>query len=226
MLEKLTTKCWECDKPITRSTYDKDPGRYLRYYCEECGAKALAKQEQDNETYRLLGIDRSIERAIEMIEKNKINPIVYREYLREIREMMVKKEVRFDSSHEIVVACELMKNKIPVDFGFTIKRYRPDFTLHSLKIILEVDGINHAMKVERDKRRDEEIIAELGSEWEIVHFPTVFVEKHLDKMAYGVQNAADKQRMTRLKYGLSRKNEFTDGLKEYNSKMLKEYANK
>ena len=222
----MKTKCWECDRLITRSTYDKDPGKHLRYYCEECGARALVRQEQDNETYRLIGIDRSIERAIETIEKNRINPIVYRGYLREIKEMMVNKEVRFDSSHEIVVACELMKNKVPVDFGFTVKRYRPDFTLHSLKIVLEIDGINHAVKVERDKRRDEEILAELGSTWEIVHYPTLFVEKHLNKLVYGVQNAAAKQRMVRMKYGLSKKNEFTDGLKEYNSKIFKEHANR
>lgn len=214
---EVNITCWQCGDSLKRKFYDQSSAKHLRFFCEKCAAVEVQKKEQDDKEYHRINVSRKIDRAIEIIEGNKINPLAYKKYLEEIEEMMLEKMIQIDSSHEVVVACELSYRHVPFEFNAKVKRYRLDFKLNSEKIVLEIDGISHANKVKSDKWRDEEIISTLGKDWEIVHFPTLFVEKHLNKMMYGVSNTASKQRAIRVKHGLSAKNDFTDSIKSRNS---------
>jgi hypothetical protein len=72
--------------------------------------------------------------------------------------------------------------------------------------------------------RDTNILAVMGPAWEVVHYPVVFVDKHLVKLVQGVKNLARKQREIRSQYGLGKKIDFMDELKKTQSKLLKEKA--
>lgn len=222
MEKTVTLECWECGKKNVYSNPFCDTTYRPRWYCPECGARMLKERAEEDELFKIICTNRMFERAIDIIEKNKIDPLQYKKHLDMFKSMAINGATTFDSSHEIAVACEFADKHITADHGFKIGKYRPDFTLHMLKIILEIDGIHHANKVEQDALRDDAMLAIMGPEWEVVHYPDTFVEKHLGQMIVGVKNVAKKQREIRAKYGLAKKNEFTDSLKQTQSRLLKQ----
>lgn len=78
-------------------------------------------------------------------------------FARSMRNESTKAEVR--------IWCELLRTKKMMGYGFLrqrpVGRFIADFMCKELKLIIEVDGITHEGREEKDAQRDKEL-AELG----------------------------------------------------------------
>lgn len=87
----------------------------------------------------------------------------------------------YGSMPEVVVAIELLRLGHKVIPQQKVGKYRVDFALPNLKMIIEVDGeIYHRNKFKGD--REAIIQFTLGLEWKIVHVPAELISKDIRKL--------------------------------------------
>lgn len=170
-----TTICWRCGKEIEYNPLGK------RTYCLEC--EKLAVEERDRLTNQYLKCKTMImyENALDKMEEQKINMHYYYEACQVIKEKALNDYKSFDSAVEMMTCIELINNKIRVKTQVEFDKYKVDFMLPDLKIILEIDGYwhNNSKKMLQDAKRDVEILNQLGSEWELIRLKTTQIEKRL-----------------------------------------------
>ncbi len=170
-----TTLCWLCGKEIP---YNEEGNRA---YCDDCGRKVEEENKITYEEYLKLSALVRYEKALKTMEQQKINMHYYYEACQVVKERLLKDYNSFESSHEIMVAIELINNEIKIIPQKKINQYTADFMLPDLKIILEIDGYwhNNSKTLLRDAKRDVDIIDELGAGWEVIRVKTTTIEKRL-----------------------------------------------
>ncbi len=110
----------------------------------------------------------------------------------------------FDSTEEIITAIELEKNNInyrhQVKFG---TRYKVDFILDDEKVLLEVDGkLYHTKdKLIRENLRDNLILLNLGTDWEVVRITDDLINQNIKKLIPAVRKLKEKRKLLREEYG-------------------------
>ena len=176
------------------------PGRGIIYYpkCHLCGAEVSAKSYNERRQYvcnRCKGITKELKdeervykkeirfaRALDRLE-NMVGDLTPYERAINLVKANLHRPGYFASTEEILMAFELIKNNIQVIHNQKIKRYRADFVLPDLKIVLEVDGekYHNSSTREREGIRDGEIILMLGLDWRIVRVPTAYINKDVRK---------------------------------------------
>jgi len=168
-------KCHICGIEVPNWNYKHD----VKYTCKECKIKIyLSDREAKTENNTDLK-KKKIENAINRI--GKVTNIS--EYRRAI-EVITDKLHRpgwFESTEEIMVAIELVKNKIKARHQVKFGRYRADFVLPEEKIILEIDGIlfHTERTMEKEILRDNLMLLSVGVEWEVIRITDKLVNENI-----------------------------------------------
>lgn len=199
--------CWICGKPATKSF---GPGRkaeparlHKRSYCDKCFDEERDRINRELEEYIKLRKDLMYERAVRLLESQEYGITRIKDLLKEMREFVIENPDKFDSSHEVVAAIVLVDNNYKVKAHYRILNYEVDFLIPELKCVLEIDGNLHDRKLYHDNKRDIEIRAELGSDWEIVRIGTNYIEQNAKMLPDAIIAVRDeKQKIRRSNYGV------------------------
>lgn len=167
-------KCHKCGREMKTKRYN----RFTAYTCPVC--KETEKEIQDEE--RVYKKEIRFARALDRLEKMVKNLTPYERAINIIKANLYRKGW-FASTEEIIIAIELIKNGIKVIHNQKLKKYRADFVLPDLKIVLEVDGEKYHNSDTKSCEgiRDGEIILMLGLDWRIVRIPTSYINKDVRK---------------------------------------------
>lgn len=217
----MIIKCWKCGKQIeynlegAKLTYhfqrtctvkDKKKAEppetvWKRLYCDECMDEVKKEVELDKQQYIYYKNRVSFERAISIMEKQKLDFYEYEEAIKVVEEYAAENPEKFDSAHEIIAAIVLISNRIQTKIQHKIERYRVDFYLPDMKCILEIDGEQHDNKknIMHDSRRDVKIREILGDDWEIVRIPTKHIETRCDLLVDAIEVMIAEKKKIRTK---------------------------
>lgn len=155
-------KCNSCGCEVISSRYER--GKVI--ICNSCkeNSKNIIRMARKNNMMELAA--NKIRKMTKYIPDNELE--MYEEAIA-VMENDIFNKYKFDSSEEVLVAIELIKNNIPFKHHEKIAGYEVDFFLPDEKIILEIDGIiYHNMRVDMDKIRDDNIIGFLGQDYRVV----------------------------------------------------------
>lgn len=197
--KKQKVQCWECGADTKINLLNKIP------YCKVCELEIREKDITDRKIYSELRTKFMFDRAMNMLEKqNKvININDYKEVSEVIKEYIEDNASKFDSSHEMLVAMELLRNRVHIKIQPTVAGIRLDFILKEDKVVLEVDGYLHEYSKEKDFHEDNKIRNELGQEWEIVRIPTKYLEVNITMLYDAVMEMkAYKQKVRKQSGGI------------------------
>jgi len=186
--------CQYCGKEVVSFGYIA--GR--KYTCQECKLeKKLADKQLKNED--MLPVkQKKLEIAIKRIRK--IADIEKYDHAIKVVESKLETHGWFDSTEEIMVALELIRKKIKARHQVKMgTRYRADFVLPEMKIVLEVDGkIFHAgERKKRERLRDDLILLALGPEWEVVRITDDLINQDITKLLPAINKLVAKRKWMR-----------------------------
>lgn len=167
--------CNQCNSFFEHNRYNSSNAH--TYICGRC--KENSKVAED--LYLKVRKEERFERAVERIEKMVEITQDYKVAINRANKYLHKKGW-FQSTEEIMVAIELLKNKVKTIHQQKINRYTVDFVLPDKKIILEVDGDIFHSDLEREGKRDANILFAMGLDWYVVRIPTAKVNKDITKL--------------------------------------------
>lgn len=207
--------CWKCGKENPTRKFDLFERDSLsktafcltdihqREYCEDCFSELSKEKSQDQLTYTMLKSKLMFERAIKMLERQNIEIYDYKDAIDAVQEFAQEKPEKFQSSHEMIAAIILADNEMKVQIQHKIGKYRVDFCIPQLKVILEIDGYLHEFKPRADKSRDVEIRKLLGTDWETVRIPTKYLEQKAELLVEAIKSMkTEMQKVRKENYGL------------------------
>jgi very-short-patch-repair endonuclease/DNA-directed RNA polymerase subunit RPC12/RpoP len=187
--------CSECGKTLTSWSYHSG----MVYRCKECRAKKLMQERADKSS---MEFGKRLEMAIKFLEHQQQGVEMYQEAIEKIK----KHENKcgwFQSSDEMLVALELIRSKTKARHQVKMGRFRADFVLPDLKVVLEVDGkpYHNSDTATRERVRDNCIIAALGPEWEVVRIDTEQIKVKLTKLVPAIKAVARGRKKLREAHG-------------------------
>lgn len=198
-LEKYYFPCWRCGEEV--ETLSSNP--ILRVFCSSC--KSLYEEERNERLreYIKLKIYVMHERALRMLEKQGNGMFQYQEAAHDVLEFALEDPERFDSSHEMIAAMELIRNHVRVKVQQKVLNHRVDFILPDLKVVLEIDGYMHRYSELKDSKRDIEVRKALGEDWEVVRIPTKYIEKNSKMLLQAIKEVkAEKIKIRKQNNGI------------------------
>lgn len=189
--------CVECGEEVRSMSYI----RGLKYKCKKCreldAISDKAARADRNEEDKEKKFSRAVERIKGMVE--------YDRKYRAAEEAVHKKLHKvgwFDSTEEIMTAIELTRRGIPARHQVKFGRFRVDFVLPTEKVVLEIDGdIFHSAKIDRDKMRDELIVAALGYEWEVIRVGTDRINENISQLVKAIRIVKAQRKRCRQENG-------------------------
>lgn len=119
----------------------------------------------------------------------------------------------FDSTEEIMVAIELIKNGLKIKHHYRVGgRFEADYVIPSMKVVLEVDGkVFHNGRKEKEVLRDEFIKNTLGEEWEIVRISDDLINQNIRKLVSAITAVVEKRKKLRAENGGTLPEWYADG---------------
>lgn len=187
-------KCSICGDEVKSMNYL----RSIKYTCARCKyIKAMVEEK-----YRLRESKNNgsaqLSRAIERISK-KANIANYQRAVNDITADM-EEGVRFGSTEEVITALELKRLKVKYRHNVKFGRYRADFVLDELKIILEVDGRLYHTKetAPREELRDNLITLSVGAEWEVIRITDNLINDNITQLMRAVRIVVKERKKIRL----------------------------
>lgn len=174
-----------------------------RAFCEECYLSYRKDIDDTRNTYIKLKKRLMVERAIRILEEQKIDIEEYKDAIDAVSEFSSENMDKFDSAHEVVAAIILVYNEVETKIQHKIGKYRADFLLPEFKIVLEIDGYLHESKLFKDNERDINIRNALGRDWEVVRIKTEYLEQNAELLleaAKAVKN--EKQKIRKQNFGI------------------------
>lgn len=182
--------CKICGKEVKSLSYRRE----LEYICRECREKKkeedrLSKIEENKE-----GKEKKLGNAIKRIYAVTEDIALYDKAIARVKKHLYNPHY-FDSTEEIMVALELLKNKISFIHQQPIGQYRVDFYLPDKKVVLEIDGgiFHDGARKKYDAVRDEFIVNKLGDEWEVVRIDTKYVNQNITKLAEAIDSVCERR---------------------------------
>lgn len=196
MIETVT--CWRCGVSMNVETSK----RTFRTYCKDCKEIEYQEREKQTKEYLILKSKVMFENAMRGLEKQKLDMDYYHEACDVVKDLVNRKPTTFDSAAEIMACIQLINNEVEVKPQYKINNYTVDFCLPKLKIILEIDGVNHgtASKMLCDAKRDVAIMNELDNDWEIIRVRTSFIEKKVMMLLEYLKKEYKDRRIYRKEY--------------------------
>lgn len=188
--------CFQCGKETQTMNYIHG----LKYLCPNCKLEnKLADKEKQKEQNK----DKKEKRfanAIKRIEKQTdLTP--YKSAIDRVREKL-HTHGYFDSTEEIMVAIELLKNKIGFIHQKKLRRYYLDFVIPSKKIVLEVDGSTfHTEETKkREAIRDDLIVLNYGVDWEVIRISDKLINQDITKLVTALETIKQRRKEIKLQY--------------------------
>lgn len=104
----------------------------------------------------------------------------------------------FDSTEEIMVAIELLKNGFKIKHHYRVGgRFEVDFVIPSIKVVLEIEGkIFHSNK-SKEKLRDEFIKTVFDEDWEIIRIDTDLINQNIKRLVPAINAVLNKRKQLR-----------------------------
>lgn len=168
--------CEKCGADIWRTQYS----RKRVYICDYCKSKSL-RQKKIFEKPEWEKIETPADiRYNKAIENIRLQVKDFERYQKPI-EMARKRNEKFASVPEAMVAIELLKLGYRIIPQQKIGRYRVDFAMPDEKIVVEVDGaLYHQDKY--NGKREAVIQYSLGMDWKIIHIPAEKIDKNIQSL--------------------------------------------
>lgn len=188
--------CWTCGIPV--ATVLDNP--HSRMFCPECKEKYEADKQNTLSKYIELKIRVMFERAMRILEKQFAPLYEYKDESEYVLELALSDAEKFGSSHEMVAAMELLRNRVKAKVQQRILSHRVDFLLPDLKVVLEIDGYMHNYSKLKDSKRDVKIVNELGAGWEVVRIPTKYIEQNVRMLVPAIKELHAYKQKLRRKY--------------------------
>jgi very-short-patch-repair endonuclease len=194
-LEMWATPCHKgCGNGVANWVPKKD----MVFICQSC-------REQEKETGKELQGEiakleslRRVAIAKELISKQYGNTRDYDGVFKVI-ESKLDKPGWFQSANEVLAAAELLRSKINARHQVKMGRWRVDFILPDLKVVLEIDSDYHNDKKrkESDQLKDAAIIANLGPEWEMVRMRDKHLRDNLKQLLPAIKGVIEERKKAR-----------------------------
>lgn len=188
-------KCHICENEVKSMRYDRN----ILYTCKECKLKQYLADKEFKAEYSKEIKEKKFNNAIKRIEKNVGNNIKKYEKAIEIVHKNLHKEHWFDSTEEIMVAIELIKNNIKTRHQVKVGIYRVDFILENEKIILEIDGkIFHTEKTKpKEQIRDNILLMKFGLDWEVIRITDDYINENIKRLIPAIRKIRDERKRIR-----------------------------
>lgn len=188
--------CSQCGKETKRTNYIHG----LNYLCSDCKLEnKLADKEKQVERNKGKK-EKQFENAIKRIEKQ-TNLKPYRSAIDKVKDKLHTSGY-FDSTEEIMVAIELLKNKIGFIHQKKLRRYYLDFVIPSIKVVLEVDGspFHTEETKKREKIRDDIILLNYGVDWEVIRISDKMINQNITKLVPALDTIRQKRKNIKSQY--------------------------
>lgn len=190
--------CWRCGE------YFDGYNSHSREYCGDCSELFKQEDKQLMNEYLEKKIRIMWRRAVNNLEKQSLRMDDYYYEAQAVLDLALSNYSKFRSSPEMMAAMELLKNNIKIKTEYKILKYRVDFFLPDLKVVLEIDGRLHDFKIKKDSNRDVAILAELnknGSGWEVIRIPTKYIEQNVAQLVPAIKTLYKERQRLRRKHG-------------------------
>lgn len=169
-------KCSMCGEEMESLNY----GRDLKYVCKRCKKNAghIKKMIEDSWFNEIEEKgEHRFNRALDQIQSQVNDFSIYEKAIAGAR----KAQDRYGSVPEAMVAVELLRLRLPFVPQQKIGKYRVDFYIPKIKMIIEVDGkIFHQNRFGGE--REARIQFAMGLETKILHIPAELIEKDIQKL--------------------------------------------
>lgn len=123
--------------------------------------------------------EKRFEKALALLKKKCDNFEVYAKAIKGARRACE----RYGSVPEVIVAIELLRQGNKITPQQRVGKYTVDFAIPDKKMVIEVDGRIYHADLQKEGYRDFVIKNSLGVGWKIVHIPSEYVTKDLNKIA-------------------------------------------
>lgn len=166
--------CHRCGTETERTIYTSEK-EYLCEYCKLTLKRKVAAQQEPVgiQTKKELALDK----AKDCIRKQVKNFEAYDTAVK----LAEKRAESFGSIPEAMVAIELLRLGYKVIPQQKVGKYRVDFALPEIKVVIEVDGGLYHKNIYKNDR--EAIIQlSLGMKWEIIHIPAELISQDIQKL--------------------------------------------
>ena len=183
--------CFYCGESVFSWSYV----RCSRYVCDKCRQAILDRQLNENVGAK----EKRLNNAVKRISKvSKIEN--YEKGIRWVRSHLDHSRW-FQSTEEIMVALELIRQNVKAYHQVKVFDYYVDFVLPEMKVALEIDGrIYHsADKRKKENIRDELIVDKLGEDYEMIRIQADNINLNVTKLLPAIR-AVLKRRKTKGTY--------------------------
>ena len=173
--------------------------RGAKYSCKKCKLNNRLADKESRATENREPKDKKLEVAIKRIGGSARSIKKYERAI-EIVEKNLHRDKWFESTEEIMVALELLKNNVRTKHQVSFGRYRADFVLPDEKIVLEVDGRIYHTKdhINKESIRDNLIVLSLGSDWEVIRVTDDLINQNITRLVPGIRAVRKRRQALRL----------------------------
>lgn len=171
---KYKVKCAKCGKDIWRNSYTRG-ANYICDYCKKQirSEKRLQEIKSDSRTIN----EKRFDKAVDNLRKQGIDLDEYANVI----EIAKSRMFDYGSTQEVMFAIEVLKRKYKISPQTKVGKYRIDFAIPTIKLLVEVDGHPFHSDDITTNFRDNEINAMTLQKWKIVHIPTSIIDKDVKK---------------------------------------------
>ena len=188
--------CWKCGKPIPHDDFSGQSRRF----CEPCYEAYAEEYKPVTVQYAILRNRVMFERAMRLMERACCDMTKYKKYANAVMRHSRDNPEKYRSADEMIAAVVLLEAGHEIEMNTSVGHYSIDILIPDMKIALEVDGERHTgTKKGYEGKRDVEIRAKLGKEWEIIRMPTKYIEQQPEKIPEAVKTLYDNMKSIREK---------------------------
>lgn len=162
--------------------------RGQKYVCKECKAVYVDIDKDRRVNNSFDDKEKKFSNAVLRVRKKARKFSEYKHAIEIIHEKL-HTDKWFDSTEEIMVAIELVKNNVKARHQVKFGPYRVDFLLPDYKVILEVDGrlFHGGNKSKKEQLRDNCILLSLGPKWEMIRISDDIINKNITKLIPAIE---------------------------------------
>lgn len=189
-------KCHFCGKEILSMSYHSN----LKYTCCFCKIEMKNKKSDISNAYEYFAKEQRLENAIKRLEK--ISDINNYELAISLVRKNLHRDKWFESTEEVLTAIQLLRDGYKIKHQVNIGRYRVDFIIPELNVILEIDGKHFHLKQDRKKEnlRDDLISLQTHNKFEIIHIYDDDLNQNITKLSSAIKEVIKKRMVIRSQY--------------------------
>ena len=189
--------CCLCGEEVPSFGYQ----RGIQYTCKRCKAFLLLADSQRQVHASEEVKNKRLKNAISRIYAKTKSTSGYKKAIATVEKSLYR-QGWFQSTEEVMVAIELLRNRIRTRHQVKFGRYIADFVLPDEKIVLEVDGVLFHPKsgVVRETARDNLIVLALGVDWEVIRITDEMINENITRLVPAIRLIRDSRKEVRAKH--------------------------